>query len=55
LVELTKVIEKEKKKDGNQKSTNQTSDSLDALSSQESFQTKASDKIQSMESEGSED
>jgi hypothetical protein len=55
LVELTKVIEKEKKKDGNQKSTNQTSDSLDTLSSKDSIEIKATDKFQSMDSEGSED
>jgi hypothetical protein len=51
LVELTKVIQTEEK-GGNQKSTNQTSDSLDTLSSQESSQTKST---QSMDSDGSED
>ena len=58
LLELTQVIEKEDEKDsvdGNQKSTNQTSDSLDTLSSPDSIQTKITDKFQSMDSEGSED
>jgi len=56
--ELTQVIKMETKKDfddGNQKSTNQTPDSLDKLSSQDFIQTKATDKVQSMDSEVSED
>jgi hypothetical protein len=58
LLELTQVIEKEKGKDsidGNQKSTNQTPDSLDTPSSPNFIQTKTTDKFQSMDSEDSED